>query len=135
VLIMAATTRTAATISEYLSALDPELPAGAQGRSMMETKLRRYLWWKAKLDEGKGNGRKTPGAGAAPKQAGSDAGLNEALKKKDREKADRTANRRRIRGAAPSTIASSSRTGSDSTSVVESAGVGIPGEAEIIAEL
>lgn len=135
VLIMTATTRTATTISEYLSALKPDLPAGAQGRTMMETKLRRYLWWKAKLDENKGGAGAKTRVGGSLKQIGTDAGLSEALKKKDREKADRTASRRRVRGAAPSTFASSSRFVNEAPPVVESTDVDMPDEAETIAEL
>jgi len=53
---MTATTQSATVISEYLSTLDPDAPAGTQGKTDDgEKKLRKYLWWKSKLGEFKGN--------------------------------------------------------------------------------
>ncbi|KAJ7459996.1 hypothetical protein B0H11DRAFT_2284502 [Mycena galericulata] len=111
VLVMASSTRTCTLISEFLSSKDDNLPKGAQGRPMLMRKLRLYLWWKRKLAERKADGR--PGFGmpstsgrAGPNQGyermyGGGEGISEALQRKDRERADRNASRRRVRGGAP----------------------------------
>lgn len=79
--------------------MDADAPRGSQGRRMMEDKLSLYLWWKGKLTERKAEG-KGPIALPLGKAKGDD-GVSEALKRKDREKQDRAANRRRVRGGAP----------------------------------
>lgn len=92
--------------------MDPEAAPGTQGRKMMEDKLRLFLWWKAKLGERKPDSKSGAdsagfkgGPGPAFRGNGSAAAgeveLSEALKKKDRERQARTANRRRVRGGAP----------------------------------
>ncbi|KAJ7889609.1 hypothetical protein B0H13DRAFT_2041364 [Mycena leptocephala] len=118
VLIMASSTRTCTLISEFLSTRAASAPKGAQGRPMMMHKLRLYLWWKRKLAERKQDG--LPGFGlpdssghGGPNQGyermyGSKEGISEALQRKDRERADRAASRRRVRGGAPPSSASSS---------------------------
>ncbi|KAH9934024.1 uncharacterized protein BXZ73DRAFT_89675 [Epithele typhae] len=98
VLIMASSLHTCTLIKDFLRDLDSTAPRGEQGRQMMESKLRLYLWWKGKLSERKTDG-KTPIA--LPKGRNDDTPISEALKKKDREKAERTASRRRVRGGAP----------------------------------
>lgn len=137
VLIMTATSRTAATISEYLSTLDLDEPLGTQGTPMMEKKLRRYLWWKAKLDEYKGNTKKSGNTDFRlnKKAKKVDDDLSEAMKKKDKERIERAASRRRVRGAAPASVASSSRAGTEVPAVVEPIDVDMHEEAETIAEL
>lgn len=106
--------------------MNPEAPQGTQGRGMMEDKLRVYLWWKARLSErkqeskngadGPANRRTTSdkrGNTPVVNGTGVESVLSEALKKKDREKEAKAANRRRVRGgapaAAPSTRDSQSR--------------------------
>ena len=93
--------------------MDADATRGARARIMMENKLRLYLWWKGKLGDRKQDGRAPFGMpevrwsneqGAASNDA--DAGLSEALKKKDREKRERAMNRRRVRGGAPAPAAS-----------------------------
>ncbi|KAJ7655415.1 hypothetical protein B0H17DRAFT_1098988 [Mycena rosella] len=118
VLVMASSTRTCTLISEFLSTKDDNAPKGAQARPMLMHKLRLYLWWKRKLAERKQDGR--PGFGmpdssghGGPNQGyarmyGGKEGLSEALQRKDREKADRYASRRRVRGGAPAASAGSS---------------------------
>ena len=96
---MASSLHTCTLIQEYLAAMDADAPRGSQGRRMMEDKLRLYLWWKGKLSERKAEGK---GPIALPK--GKDKGetdISEALKRKDKEKMERAANRRRVRGGAP----------------------------------
>lgn len=79
---------------------------------MMESKLRRYLYWKGRVASQK-NGKSGTSAQpekSAPKAVagGSAAGrVSEALQKKDKERAARRANRRRIRGGGPSSAAPS----------------------------
>ncbi|KAF8201952.1 hypothetical protein K438DRAFT_1821001 [Mycena galopus ATCC 62051] len=118
VLVMASSTRTCTLISEYLSTRDSFAPKGTQGRPMMMHKLRLYLWWKRKLAQRKQDG--LPGFGlpdssghGGPNQGyermyGGKEGISEALQRKDREKANRNASRRRVRGGAPPSSASSS---------------------------
>ena len=70
---------------------------------MMEDKLRLYLWWKGKLSErraeGKGPialpaGKKDDANGAqGARQGGVNDGISEALKRKDRERQERSMNR------------------------------------------
>jgi DNA excision repair protein ERCC-4 len=74
----------------------------------MEHKLRTYLWWKAKQSE-----RKQVASGLQdsvrrpsdnfPQLQGSTDDLSEALKRKDKEKEERRASRRRVRGGVPGT--------------------------------
>ncbi|KAF7318149.1 ERCC4 domain-containing protein [Mycena chlorophos] len=114
VLVMTSSTRTCRIVSEFLSSKDDALPKGAQGRSMLMRRLRVYLWWKTALARRKADGK--PGFGmpdiipgqfgfargyTVDEAASSGAGISEALKKKDRDKADRNARRRRVRGGAP----------------------------------
>lgn len=82
---------------------------GERGRKMMESKLRRYLYWKGRFanqKNGKGEAQMRPEK-SAPQPSGSNgsAGVSEALQKKDKERAARSANRRRIRGGAPPSVA------------------------------
>ncbi|KAJ6562354.1 hypothetical protein B0H19DRAFT_1144218 [Mycena capillaripes] len=118
VLIMASSTRTCTLISEFLSTRDSAAAKGEQGRPMMMHKLRLYLWWKRKLAERKrdglsgfglpdSSGHGGPNQGYARMYGGKE-GISEALQRKDREKADRAASRRRVRGGAPPSSASSS---------------------------
>ncbi|KAH7884060.1 hypothetical protein F5I97DRAFT_1897941 [Phlebopus sp. FC_14] len=109
VLVMTSSSRSSALVSEFLEEMDTDAPKGKRGRKMMETKLRRYLYWKGKLAREKQNGKSQ--AASQAHRAGPDAssgnapdssiGLNEALKKKDKAKQQRSANRRRVRGGAP----------------------------------
>ncbi|KAJ8703445.1 DNA repair protein RAD16 [Pleurotus ostreatus] len=101
VLVMTSSTREAEILSDFLSAMDADAPAGTQGRKMMLRKLYSYLAWKGKLNSQQRNDGTTF-------QRQSSAALSEALKKKDREKAERSAGRRRVRGGAPSSAAASS---------------------------
>ena len=98
-LVMASSLHTCTLIKDYLNALDSDAPRGAQGRRMMEDKLRLYLWWKGKLAERKADGRAPIALPQGRGRSGTD--ISEALKRKDREKLARAANRRRIRGGAP----------------------------------
>lgn len=103
VLVMTSSTQTSAALNEFLSSMDPEAPPGAQGRRMMENKLRGYLWWKAKLnDDKKARPSEKPLDKPVPRPASEE--ISEALKKKDRDKRDRMASRRRVRGGASGTV-------------------------------
>ncbi|KAJ7476719.1 hypothetical protein FB451DRAFT_1338857 [Mycena latifolia] len=118
VLVMASSTRTCNLISEFLSTKDDNAPKGEQGRPMLLRKLRLYLWWKRKLAERKQDGRPAFGmpdssGRGGPNQGyermyGGGEGISEALQRKDREKANRYASRRRVRGGAPAPSAESS---------------------------
>ena len=112
VLVMTSSPFTSDLIGEFLSTMDADAPRGSQGRTMMLQKLRRYLWWKSKLNEEKPSQPEPPnptkGVGGGT-QHNDASGLSEAMKKKDKEKAQRLASRRRVRGGAvPSSGASGS---------------------------
>ncbi|RPD58723.1 hypothetical protein L226DRAFT_617201 [Lentinus tigrinus ALCF2SS1-7] len=99
VLVMASSLHTCTLIKDFLATMDADAPRGSQGRRMMEDKLRLYLWWKGKLSERKAEGK---GPIALPKAKDNAQGeISEALKRKDREKQERAASRRRVRGGAP----------------------------------
>ncbi|KAK7042132.1 ERCC4 domain-containing protein [Favolaschia claudopus] len=119
VLVMASSTRTCTLISEFLSTRDASAAKGSQARPMMMHKLRLYLWWKRKLSERKQDG--LPGFAlpdssghGGPNQGyermyGGKEGISAALQRKDKEKAERAASRRRVRGGAPAAAESSKR--------------------------
>ncbi|KAI0699621.1 hypothetical protein C8T65DRAFT_659230 [Cerioporus squamosus] len=99
VLVMASSLHTCTLIKDFLATMDADAPRGSQGRRMMEDKLRLYLWWKGKLSERKAEGK---GPIALPKgKDNAQDEISEALKRKDREKQERAASRRRVRGGAP----------------------------------
>ncbi|KAI9511512.1 hypothetical protein F5148DRAFT_1171066 [Russula earlei] len=99
VLVMTSSTQTSSLLSEYLASMDPDAPPGQRGRQMLEDKLRLYLYWKARLSA-RASENQQPSASNTP---GNDE-LNPALRKKDRDRAERAASRRRVRGGAPSTV-------------------------------
>ncbi|TDL21605.1 hypothetical protein BD410DRAFT_815247 [Rickenella mellea] len=110
VLIMCSSTRTSDGLVEFLSTMTPSAARGSQGRTMMERRLRLYLWWKGKLARNKKDGKPTfhmpqvknsEDVRFGPGEGNEDAGVSEALKKKDEVRLQRAANRRRIRGGAP----------------------------------
>ena len=83
---------------------------------MMMMKLRLYLWWKGKLSRRKQEGKSSfamPDTNKRTKdnfdKYGDQSELSEALKKKDKERAEKSQSRRRVRGGAPAG-SSSSRT-------------------------
>lgn len=118
--------------------MDPNAPPGSQGRSMMMRKLRLYLWWKGKLSQRKQDGKShfrmpdadnNNGGGRANDQYVESSGLSEAMKRKDKERAARTANRRRVRGGGPTA------SGSESSHAIKTEGVDpVIREGEIIEE-
>lgn len=78
---------------------------------MLEEKLRLYLWWKSKLSNEKRREGVRPGFTAPPNNSARDQGLgdkdgegdiSEALRRKDKERRERQAGRRRVRGGAVS---------------------------------
>jgi len=95
--------------------MDPDAPKGAQGRQMMEDKLRLYLSWKGKLSEPRQGGKNMINMPDERQRDGLDQlgnaeedGLSEALKRKDRQKKEKIANRRRVRGGTPGPVTSGS---------------------------
>jgi len=78
---------------------------------MMMKKLRLYLWWKGKIGQRKQDGKTPFVMPDTNKRNGSfgrlyDSEISEALKKKDREKEEKSQSRRRVRGGAPGGSAS-----------------------------
>jgi DNA excision repair protein ERCC-4 len=138
VLIMASSTRTCNLITDFLSSHNPTGKKGAKGRDMMMQKLRVYLWWKEKLSQRKEEGKSAfhlPDAGstAASIKDPRGTGLSEALRKKDKEKAERNQSRRRVRGGAPAAASDSGRTAAKSSAGKSSAPA--EAEADVLAEL
>jgi DNA excision repair protein ERCC-4 len=118
---MTSSTRTCSILTEFLSTMDTEALPGSRGRQMMMKKLRLYLWWKGKLSERKQDG-KTYFAGTSKDnfdKYGDLSEISEALKKKDREKAEKANCRRRVRGGAPAGSSSSTRAENASVSKPE----------------
>jgi len=111
---MVSSLRSANLLSDYLAKLDPDAPPHQKGRKFMEEKLGMYFWWKTSLSKSARSGHPTipmPAtlrSGRAPAENEND-GLSEALKKKDKDRLDKAANRRRVRGGAPAAAAESTR--------------------------
>lgn len=91
-------------VNDFLATMDYDAPRGSQGRRMMEKKLRTYLWWKGELNRRRQPQRKASSVQTVQPARASDgdAGISEALRKKDREFRERQASRRRVRGGAAS---------------------------------
>ncbi|KAG6865039.1 hypothetical protein C0991_005532 [Blastosporella zonata] len=140
VLVMTSSTRTCSVLTEFLSIIDHDAPPGSKGRTMMLRKLRLYLWWKSKLAERKHDGKShssdphaaVRSASGLEKLYTEQDNVNEALQRKDKEKADRAASRRRVRGGAPA-AASSGRDASASKNAALAMGE-IRTEAEAFAQ-
>jgi DNA excision repair protein ERCC-4 len=98
---MTSSTQTSSLLSEYLASMDSDASPGQHGRKMLENKLRRYLYWKARLSARSAESQ--PPSANLQSTPGDDE-ISPALRKKDRDKADRAASRRRVRGGAPSTV-------------------------------
>ncbi|KAI0691074.1 hypothetical protein BC835DRAFT_1433046 [Cytidiella melzeri] len=105
VLIMTSSLRTSELLGEFLDDMDPDAAPGAQGRAMMEKKLRWYIHrWQRRQTERKLEARGRVGPLVPEKSASlgvDDGDLSEALKKKDQARQAHAANRRRMRGGAP----------------------------------
>lgn len=95
-LVMCSSTTTCDLLGQFMDCLDQTRPKGEWGRKLMMKKLRTWLFWRSRAAK---DGR-TPTPGTNQRQGRDmDDVLDEALKKKDRDKADRKASRRRVRGA------------------------------------
>ncbi|KAK0467113.1 uncharacterized protein EV420DRAFT_666448 [Desarmillaria tabescens] len=102
-LVMCSSTTTCNLLSDFMGSLDQTRPKGEWGRKLMMKKLRAWLFWKSRAAKD----GKTPAPRTNQEQGGDlDDVLDEALKKKDRDKADRKASRRRVRGGAPAPASS-----------------------------
>jgi DNA excision repair protein ERCC-4 len=84
-----------------------DTPPGQQGRRLLEDRLRLYLYWKSRLATRPAETRPTLTT-IHEDPSGVDE-LSPALRKKDRERAERAASRRRIRGGAPGTVNASAQ--------------------------
>ena len=82
--------------------MDPNAPPGQHGRKLLENRLRHHLYWKARLSTRSAENQ-PPSANKRQSSPGDDE-LDPALRKKDRDKAERAASRRRVRGGAPGTV-------------------------------
>ncbi|KAF9042328.1 hypothetical protein BJ165DRAFT_1349294 [Panaeolus papilionaceus] len=106
VLIMTSSTRTCNLLTNFLDAMDHDAPPGMKGRKMMMRKLSEYLWWKqqAEKDENKKGGGDGGGGGwhaTGSRNGDRNSEMSEAMKKKDKERAEKAQSRRRLRGGAP----------------------------------
>ncbi|KAI0002433.1 hypothetical protein BJV74DRAFT_599304 [Russula compacta] len=102
VLVMTSSTQTSSLLSEYLASMDLDALSGQRCRQMMEDKLRLYLYRKARLSVRLAESQ--PPLAANRQSSPGDEELNPALRKKDRDRAERAASRRRVRGGTPSTV-------------------------------
>ncbi|KAG6890517.1 hypothetical protein C0995_007716 [Termitomyces sp. Mi166 len=142
VLVMTSSTRTCSVLTDFLSTIDHDAPPGSKGRSMMLRKLRLYLWWKMKLAKQKHAGKfhvAFPDVSARnddeiEKLSNEGDNVSEALKKKDQEKANRVASRRRIRGGAPTATQAGRATNASKNAPQDSAFGEIQTEAERFAQ-
>ncbi|RXW19482.1 hypothetical protein EST38_g6377 [Candolleomyces aberdarensis] len=139
VLVMASSTRTCNLITDFLSSHNPTGTKGAKGRDMMMQKLRVYLWWKGKLSQRKEEGRSSfhlpdVGSTAASMKDPKGTSLSEALRKKDKEKAERNQSRRRVRGGAPAAAAPDGRSTTKSSTAGQSSSAPAKPEADVLAE-
>lgn len=105
-LIMTSSIRTAESLSEFLDSMEPDKPAGEQGRKLMLTKFKYYLARQAKRKLAKGKSGSNISIVGKEKSRDRrdeehDDDISPALRKKDKEREARIANRRRVRGGAP----------------------------------
>ena len=115
---MCSSPHTCEVLGDYLNTLDRRKSRDVWGRRMMERRLRRYLWWKSKLNSADKSEKGTKPMQGTPKPANvNEAGkvqsdrnrgaFNEAIEKKEALRKEKRMNRRRVRG---STLAGSSST-------------------------
>ena len=117
---MTSSPRSSTLVSEFLSEMDPVAPKGSRGRSMMERKLRRYLYWKGENARQKQRRQQPQFSAPRPQPSSKSYGeVSEALKKKDKTRQERSANRRRLRGGAPASVVPSKPVDVDLTLEVE----------------
>lgn len=106
VLIMTSSTRSCDLIQDFLNSMDPEAESGSKGRVMMRRRLKSFLGWRRRLGSQNSKTKSTTakqrnGAGTTSKGKEREDDVSEALRKKDRERAEKSASRRRARGGAP----------------------------------
>jgi DNA excision repair protein ERCC-4 len=106
---MCSNQRSCDQLNEYFAKLDPKAPKGKQGQRMMRRRFQNYIRWKARLndtDKKRTDKNDTFGNKSAAVDV-ADANMSEAMKRKDAARQLRAANRRRVRGGAPSGATSS----------------------------
>ncbi|KAL1679123.1 hypothetical protein EV122DRAFT_263999 [Schizophyllum commune] len=130
VLVMTSSTHGCSVLTEFLESMDYSAPAGQRGTSMLMMKLGRYLWWKGRLHqtkraEGRGEQnayyRTNTGQSTSTSntnRSGNNAGVSEALQRKDKERQERAASRRRVRGGKTAPAPTPSRSQSTAPSSV-----------------
>ena len=101
--------KTCSLLREYLNEVDLDARKGEQGHKMMMRRLQTYFIWKADLHKSKHNHihpsfnkNAAPTQGPPSVSGSGDMGVSEALQKKDKERRERAASRRRVRGGGPS---------------------------------
>ncbi|KAI0347344.1 hypothetical protein BDW22DRAFT_1351756 [Trametopsis cervina] len=107
VLIMTSSLRTSELLSEFLDEMDPDAPAGRQGRKMMERKMQYYVHrWRRRQTErrfearGRAGGGSGPASGTGKQATTAESEISAALQKKDQFRQAQAASRRRVRGGA-----------------------------------
>ncbi|KZT37318.1 hypothetical protein SISSUDRAFT_987932 [Sistotremastrum suecicum HHB10207 ss-3] len=101
VLIMTSSNHSANSIRQYLSSMDYNKPSGSRGRKMMEGKLWKYLFWKGSLSKRAEKDKAAAAKGDKNTFEKADDGISEALRMKDRQRQEKSAARRRVRGGPP----------------------------------
>ncbi|KAF8639006.1 hypothetical protein AX17_001785 [Amanita inopinata Kibby_2008] len=118
VLVMTSSLRSCESIQKYLSMMDHDSPKGTKGRRMLMKNLQGYLWWKGQFGRQKAETRGQPvqqpsRSTSGENNAGEARGVSEALRRKDKMRAEKAGSRRRVRGgaaaAAPSSRAASNQ--------------------------
>lgn len=104
---MTSALHTSDLLQDFLSSMDHNEPPGRQGRTMMSKKLRWYLHrlkQQQPVQERNTISSASASADVPGRVAGTDANaeVSLALRKKDQERQRQQANRRRVRGGAPS---------------------------------
>ena len=135
---MVSSQKTCDQLRDFLDRRDPSKPVGEQGHRLMERRLREYLRWKARLNEGDKVNSRATGQSRKQNQLSSDAvedtGLSEAMKRKDAARQHRAANRRRVRGGAPAQVLQPDRSQAARHSLEADAEGGLRGAGDMLDE-
>lgn len=130
VLIVTSSTRSCDLIQEFLDCINPDAGPGRKGAKMMQRRLKEYLSWRGRLGTQDSNGTSvnngtTQGCSSRVshvkgkgKEKGRDEIVSDALRKRDRERIEKTVGRRRVRGGAPNS--SHKRNGGDAGTGINS---------------
>ncbi|KAG9001898.1 hypothetical protein FRB94_004430 [Tulasnella sp. JGI-2019a] len=124
VLIMVGETRTATILQEFLSSMHRN--SASPGRTILERRLRSYLFWKGELFKMDKKSSQLPGSKGKEKEQDANP-VSEALRMKDQQRAAAKQARRRVRGGGTVNVTMGER---DRKKELERTGL-MPSEADI----